>query len=331
MRQSSLMLLVMLLAVVTTACTAPEPTATATPTITPTATQTPQIGVELVTRAAPTQAIVQVTPTPLPTATLLPTATPVLYEVKTGDTVWSIAYTNGTIPDAVLALNPEVRPESMSVGDKLILPAPATPSVQNLEGTEVPLDVAIVSLQIYRTPVGSAWLMGEVENRGVFSAENIQIEINLADDNGESLGSLTVWAAASVVPAGERAPFGVLREEFSAEPAAITTSIISGNTVYNAGSRYLDLTIIDSEMAQQETHITVSGRISNTGEYSSTVSIIATLYDEVGNVSGFTFRSVEQTLQPGDISPFELAIAPPGASTIDYRVFAIGLRTTARE
>ena len=66
-------------------------------------TATPEVGVDFVTIAPPTVAVVQVTPSPLPTNTPTATPTPVVYAVQEGDTIWSIAYTNGTVPDALLA------------------------------------------------------------------------------------------------------------------------------------------------------------------------------------------------------------------------------------
>jgi LysM repeat protein len=81
--------------------TSPTPTFTQTPTNTPipTPTRTP----------APTS-----TPTPLP---------PLTYQVRAGDTLSDIATRFGTTVEDILALNPEVQPEFLSVGYVLRIPA----------------------------------------------------------------------------------------------------------------------------------------------------------------------------------------------------------------
>jgi LysM repeat protein len=81
-------------------------TPTATPTRTPTATPT----------STPTQ-----TPTSTPTPTPIP---PLVHQVQQGETLIAIAVEYGTAVEAILALNPEVDPELIQVGQLLLIPAP---------------------------------------------------------------------------------------------------------------------------------------------------------------------------------------------------------------
>jgi len=85
------------------------PTPTLTPTRTPTPTPTP----------TPTH-----TPTPMPTATPIP---PVAHAVQEGETLIDIAITYDTTTEAILALNPNVDPELIQVGQLLLIPV-ATPT-----------------------------------------------------------------------------------------------------------------------------------------------------------------------------------------------------------
>jgi LysM repeat protein len=90
----------------------PEPenvTPTALPTRTPTATPT----------STPTE-----TPTPTPTPTPVP---PLVHKVQPGETLSDIAVDNDTTVEAILALNPDVDPELIQVGQLLLIPI-ATPT-----------------------------------------------------------------------------------------------------------------------------------------------------------------------------------------------------------
>ena len=66
-------------------CRSTEAVVTETPALS--ATPTLPIGVSLVTRAVPTTAVIQTTPSPLPTVTTTPTATPIVYTIVEGDTL----------------------------------------------------------------------------------------------------------------------------------------------------------------------------------------------------------------------------------------------------
>ena len=80
-----------------------------TPTATPTRTST----------ATPTS-----TPTRTPTSTPTPTPIPPLvHQVQEGETLIAIAVEYGTAVEAILALNPEVDPELIQVGQLLLIPA----------------------------------------------------------------------------------------------------------------------------------------------------------------------------------------------------------------
>lgn len=85
-------------------------TATATPqgqTATPTATALPATS----TPAGPSD-----TPTPEP-------GTPIQYEIQSGDFLSTIAEDFGTTVDAILALNPDLDPDLISVGQVILVPS----------------------------------------------------------------------------------------------------------------------------------------------------------------------------------------------------------------
>jgi LysM repeat protein len=90
------------------------PTSTATPT--PTPTGTPATATPTPTGTPPTA-----TPTPTPTATLEPGQT-VIYVVRSGDTLYSIARRFGTTVQAIAQLNNITNPSRIYAGQQLLIP-----------------------------------------------------------------------------------------------------------------------------------------------------------------------------------------------------------------
>jgi LysM repeat protein len=92
------------------------PTSTATATATPTATAT----------ATPTETATP-TPTDTPTITVTPTASaPFLYTVGEGDSLSAISTRFAVDLLTILALNPGLNPNLISIGQQILIPAPDT-------------------------------------------------------------------------------------------------------------------------------------------------------------------------------------------------------------
>jgi LysM repeat protein len=322
-------LLAVLLCVV--GCQSAEPNQ---PTSTPPNTPTIAIGVDFVTRAPATVAVIQVTPTPLPSPTPLPTATPIVYAIQQGDTLWDVAYLNYTTIEEIIANNPDVRPENLQIGQQIVLPPPATPVFQSGLATPVPIAVDVTQLRTYRTPVGNLWVMGEVLNRGEVSAENVRVEIALLDNTGQPATNVQAWVVPGIIPAGRLAPFGVLVEGIPdqlSDNATIDTiaSVIGGNSVVDLGSRYLDLAVDGLVLDSAENRVTINGNVTNTGDTpTAPITLVITLYDASGNVSGTVQLFDTQPLAAGDSRPFSATVAPPGGAVTTAKAVVQGLQHT---
>lgn len=309
-------------------CSQDAPLATPPATLpSPTATLTPVVGVAFVTVAPPTVAVIQTTPTPLPTPTETPTPTPIAYQVVEGDTIWVIAAKSYRTVDEILALNPDVRPNLLQIGQTLLLPPPATPVFQNTGSTPAPIRVTVVSVTPYQTPLGGLWLLGEVVNEGEMPAQNLQLTLELLDSEGQTLHTTTAWVVASLLPAQQRAPFGVLLPQRPAEFASTRVSISGGDTVVDQGTRYLDLAVTVDAAALDETQANLEGQIENVGEAAATqILLVATLYDAQDRVTGYYQIVFDEVLPAGSRLPFAFSAAPPGGRAVTYQLFAQGLQ-----
>jgi LysM repeat protein len=159
--------------------TLPTPTFTQTPTNTPTPTPT--------RTPAPTS-----TPTPLP---------PLTYQVLAGDTLSDIAARFDTTVEAILALNPEVQPELLSVGYVLRIPA----------GTLTPTPTPTLDPSL-PTPTTGDFIVHVVEQGDTLEsiAEEHDVSINLIREaNPEQLpvDSDSIFVGQSlVIPLGTPVP-----------------------------------------------------------------------------------------------------------------------------
>lgn len=295
-------------------------------TVTPTVRATPPVGVTLVTQAAPTTAVLQTTPLPLtiPSPTL--PATPIVYTVVEGDTLLGIAIQRQTTVDDILALNPEVRPELLQIGQSLILPPPATPLAQEAVGTAVPIQVAVKRIDTYQTPVGGLWLLGEVTNRSDLPAANVQVAIILLDGAGEALETAAAWAASPVILPGASSPFGVLVDEMPVGFERPSVSVIGGEAVIDLGNRYVDVIVKETAVAIQGDRIRITGQVENVGAVTADqITITATFYNDQGGVTGYYQTQLADSLLPAETAPFDFSTAPPGGATVDANFFAQAL------
>lgn len=272
------------------------PTAVSTPTLSPTATTTPT---ELMVT---TTTVAEQTPTPFPTPTITPTPTPILYTIQEGETLLGIAIAQGTTTEAIMALNPEVVPEALSIGQVIILPPVTAVSAAAVNGsdTAVPQNLTVSQIQTYETVVGSFWLVGEVTNAGEQAVENVQVALRFLNEAGEEVDTAAAWAANPLIAPGASAPFGVLLPQ-KPSYAQVDTAVAQGNVVADFGERYLDFVIAEVALNNDEPAAEISGVVQNVGsETAVSIQLIITLYDAEGNIVGFLIRPLADELAAGD-------------------------------
>lgn len=317
MRELALALTLTALILVTNACQERRamPAATSEE---PSPAPTPAIGVTFATLTPgpkPTSASDVIVDLDRSSATATATAEPVTYVVQTGDTLFDIAAAHGTTVNELLALNPGTQPELLMVGQQISLPPLPTlvsPAIL-ATSTSTALEVEINGPTTYSSIGGGVWVLGEVQNVSSYTVELIQVEITLLDLDQTVLADEVVWLTPVTLPAGGKAPFGLLFSPFDGAPFSSKATIVAGQSTQELGNRYLDLAVSGAEVTIGRSPIEVEGRLENLGgQTAGQISIITTFYDEKGHVTGFHEERLDAVLAPGESVPFGFVALPPG-------------------
>jgi LysM repeat protein len=260
---------------------------------------------------------------PAISATVAATATAVSYFVQAGDTLVSIAATQGLGLDELLALNPGLQPELLLVGQEIYLPAKPIEDL-TAPDTEVfvtgaPVEIEISALSTYNSVDDRLWVLGEVHNTGPQTVELVQVAVRLLTEEDQELSRQELWVTPVTIPAGGRAPFGVLMPNTGVAEARAEAEVVAGRPIYELGNRYLDLAVTDAEVTIGPNPIEVGGRLDNLGDSpAGMISIISTFYDDQGLVTGYHEFRLEGTIMPGDGLPFNFTVLPPGGRVDSY-------------
>jgi LysM repeat protein len=265
--------------------------------------------------------------TPIPTDSPTPTPTPILYVLKAGDSLWSVAWEYGVGLEALQEANDITDPRTLQIGQVLVIPPEEGPAVPSTP-TPTPVPLELVNVGFYDTPTGGLWCLGEVWNQSGAEAELVQVTVSLYDADRRVLMERSAFTVLDIVPRDERAPFGVLFEQKPIDFVAYQAWIVSGEPMTYLGSRYRDLKVINDKGESRDNAFVVSGQVENQGEVPGRdVSVVVTAYDGEGIVTGLRQIAVEdKTLAPGALSRFQVHIVPAGNAVASYTVQAQGWR-----
>ena len=280
--------------------------------------------VTFATLPPPTIEIIQQTPTPLPTATPTPTPTPVVYTIKSGDTLLEIAIDHQTTVDNIRTLNPDVRPELLSVGQEIVLPLPATPVFSGEQPTPLPAQIELLSVSLYPDGAGGLWVVGEVQNTADYFLENLRLGIKLYGEAGTVVAEKTIWTAAELIAPDQSTPFALFLAQKPPGNLQAEVYVVSSFafTDLSADSpHYFRLAAESAQLEFDGQTATVTGTILNVGDDEAKgIIILTTLYNENGDVTGFAKHLPSGSLLPGEELTYKRSFIPAGSIADDFNV-----------
>lgn len=270
--------------------------------------------------------------TPIPTNTPAPTPTPAVHIVQPGDTLLSIALQYGVTLDALQQINGVLRPDTLQIGERIIIPiglpgaSTAGGTAEFLLPTLAPAGMVMTNTARYQTPVGGLWVLGEVYNPTGEPLENVRVRAGLMDGAGREIGSDFTFTALDFVPANGRSPFGILFADPPQNVAGFQALIVRADPSYHNASRYAQLQVTASHLTQTGGVYHVTGTVVNSGATNADGAMVAvTVYDAAHRVSGYRCLPLpDDQLTAGATAQFDVTIAPdPSAPDVaDFTVVA---------
>lgn len=270
--------------------------------------------------------------TPDPTETPAPTPTPVIYIVEPGDTLLGIALQYNVTVDELQAVNGVLSPETLQIGQKLIIPVGGFSVPSSSGGIQLPsptpVGIEVQHSALYQTLVGSIWVLGEVFNPGSIALENVEVRVALLDATGQEVAFDSEFVALEAIPPGGRSPFGVLFANPPAVVVAFQATAIRAEPSQNVAARYVQLHVTDPQPKLIDSIYHLTGSIVNgTSSNAVEVYVVATIYDADRHVVGYR-RSIwgDGSIGAGVSAPFDISVSPDSSAkpVADYSIVAQG-------
>ncbi len=263
------------------------------------------------------------TPTPIRTVTPFPspTATPRVHTVKLGETMGGIAWIYNVSLEELLELNPDINPNTMTVGMEVLIPA-TTLTPADLTPQPTPIQLPLEGLNCLPDAEQGVWCFVWVHNTSDEAFENVTVGINLADMNATQVFSKQGTASLNVLRSAEKIPVAVYFPGPIPQPVQKSAQFISAIPYNPESNRYLTLTpqIDLQEMKLDHQLVTLTGKISLSQPVLN-VTMVAVAFDDQGNMigvrqwqSGFT--------DPADEVAFRIDLASVSGKIADYSLLA---------
>ena len=275
---------------------------------------------ELYTTATPS-----LTPTPnvlVIVETSIPTSTPLIYTIKKGDTFSGLAEQFKISQNDLRAANPDVLPNSISVGATLFIPDKST--TLTTASTLTPVPAPVTQTVCHPTADNGLWCFALIENNTPDILENVSAQITLLDENNNVLASQTAFMPLDIIPQNTSLPVYVF---FPNTPTSANIQVQVLSAVQSSASRYLPAKLNNTIAKVDWNGLTaqLSGQVSLPAESTAAtqVWVAAVAYDKDGRVVGVK-RWEGGAIQPGGSIAFSFFVSSLGSAidAVDFIVEA---------
>ena len=259
--------------------------------------------------------------------TPLSTLTPFTYQVQAGDTMSGIAFRFGISLDDLVAANPGISPNSMSIGTELNVPS--SPANPNDASTPTPVPATVEQITCYPTADRGMWCFVLVYNDTQNMIENLSAQVTLQGANGDSLASAPALSPLNILPPEDSLPLTVFFPPEIPPEAKPLAQLLTGIHLQADDARYLPATLhntlalIDSSGRNAQ----VSGmvRLPEDVQPANLVWVAAVAYDEFGHVVGVRRWESTSGIDPGGSLEFSFEVSSV-AGEIERVEFAVEAR-----
>jgi hypothetical protein len=225
----------------------------------------------------------------------------------------SIAFQFGMTVDLLMAANPEIFPNSMSVGTELRIPS--DPDNPTGAPTSTPVPAPVRQIECYPTSDQGLWCFVLVHNDTSNMIENLSAQVTLMDAGGETLASDLAISPLNFLPIDAALPLMVYFPPVIPADARPQAQVLSGIHLESDDARYLPATLHNTlalvESSGRSALVSGTVRLPEDVPLAKLVWVAAVAYDEFGRVVGA--RRWESTA----------GVAPGGSLQFSFEVSAL--------
>ena len=220
--------------------------------------------------------------------TPFPTPTPFTYQVQAGDTLSGIAFKFGISLDELVAINPDVSPNSMSIGTELKIPSSSTDPIS--ASTSTPVPAPIKQIKCYPTADKGMWCFVLIQNDTPDVIENLSAQVTLQDANDNTLASAPALSPLNILPSEASLPLTVFFPPALPFDARPQVQLLTGIHLQPDDERYLPAalhnTLAQIDSSGRSAHVSGVVRLPEDAQPARLVWVAAVAYDEFGRVVG---------------------------------------------
>jgi hypothetical protein len=210
--------------------------------------------------------------------------------VEKGQDLFGIAWIYRVELEDLLAANPEVNPNFLSIGAKLSIPASNIPLPSSEAPSPTPVPLQIGELNCTGTPEGGAWCFLPVFNPQDHALENVSAIIRLADREAVTILPQTAYLPLDVLPQAATLPLVAYFAPPLPDPFVYSAELVSALPHPGDDGRYLAAVVEDVQVEIAENGLSASVdcvvRLEDENASAQTVRVAAVAFDARGNVAG---------------------------------------------
>ena len=200
----------------------------------------------------------------------------------------AIALRYGVETSAIIAANPSINPNAMSIGTKIIIPSQSSSGFTLLSATPIPLNAG--PLTCNRSRDEGFWCFLLVKNNQDVPVENLQARIAIGNNQAGQAKELLTSAPLNILYPGKSIALSAFFPSAISEPLQTRYEMVSALAVQDGASRYLETRLENLQITKGINNLSAKayGEVSLTasGSNASAVWAAGIAYDSQGNVVG---------------------------------------------
>ena len=256
--------------------------------------------------------------------TPIPTSTPLIYTVEAGDTISEIAEKFKITQDELRAANPDVSPNSMTIGMTLLIPDSSAVPVG--ASTPTPVPAPVTQTVCHPSADGGLWCFALIQNNTTELLENVSAQITLLDESNNVIASQTAFMPLDIIAPNSSLPVYVLFDSEIPANFNIQVQVLTANQLPLNNTRYLPAAIQNAVAQINGRTAQLSGQILLPAESQAAtqIRVAAVAYDKDGVVVGIK-RWEGGAVQPGRSISFNFLV-----SSLSFEIDAVEFFVEAR-